>query len=587
MAARKTTRTAHRKTPRPTRTRRKAATPVPVPAGGRLWLLDVPYGERPEGATFDRARKAWVWAGPTLPPTLNPYRSRPYSRLRWLEDDVNGVPGPPPVGVASKTPRPIQVSGAKAIAAAAAAGAPGFLLTDDVGTGKTITMWLGAAAAARIRGAETVLVLVDRPAAITIPHWRDTIAAVGDAGLRILISSPDSLPKLLARNGRAAIRFDIVIADEAHLYRNVDTRRVKAFRALTRFGRPSTDAPFLIAATATPAQHPAELTYLAPLLAHLHGEAVDDWSNLGARLAKAGIPIEPGPYGKWVWNHRSESDPRMQEAAIGHVRSWLTTADPPLSLHRPAPWGPAPLDLMPVQLTPAELSAYRTAWAEFRTAMRQLSAGTAVTASGRARKDGRAAVLRFRQKASLLRVQATADWAAAQVEAGMQVAVSCEFVSAAAAPIADLVEAAGVPVARIFDTAGSGRDAEAERMRFQTGATPVVVFTPTASMSLHASEHFAGGGRATAAPRVGVMHNVRYSGLAGRQILGRTHRDHQVCPWWLAYAEDTTEADIAATMIGRFKAAADTAGADTKALEHVAELLGASWLPTDVLTGNE
>ena len=62
------------------------------------------------------------------------------------------------------------------------------------------------------------------------------------------------------------------------------------------------------------------------------------------------------------------------------------------------------------------------------------------------------------------------------------------------------------------------------------------------------------------------MHNVRYSGLAGRQILGRTHRDHQVSPWWVSYAEGTVEERIARTMIERFKATADTAGADSVGL---------------------
>jgi hypothetical protein len=79
------------------------------------------------------------------------------------------------------------------------------------------------------------------------------------------------------------------------------------------------------------------------------------------------------------------------------------------------------------------------------------------------------------------------------------------------------------------------------------------------------------------------MHNVRYSGLAGRQILGRTHRDHQVSPWWVSYAEGTVEETIAQTMIERFKATSDTAGADSDALIRVAALLGVSWLPPDAL----
>ena len=70
------------------------------------------------------------------------------------------------------------------------------------------------------------------------------------------------------------------------------------------------------------------------------------------------------------------------------------------------------------------------------------------------------------------------------------------------------------------------------------------------------------------------MHNVRYSGLAGRQILGRSHRDHQVCPWWLGYAEGTAEEKVVQIMVTRLKAAGDAAGADSAALAGIAAALG-------------
>ena len=42
---------------------------------------------------------------------------------------------------------------------------------------------------------------------------------------------------------------------------------------------------------------------------------------------------------------------------------------PPLTLHRAAPWGPAPLELMPVELDPAERVVYQTMWRQFRAAI--------------------------------------------------------------------------------------------------------------------------------------------------------------------------------------------------------------------------
>ena len=195
-----------------------------------------------------------------------------------------------------------------------------------------------------------MLVLVDRPKAITIPHWRRTITAAGDGELRILICSPDDLPHLIARNGRPRWAFDILVADEAHLYRNADTARVQRFRKVSRFAADHADAPFIIFTTATPGNHPAEMTYLAPLLAQIHREPVTVWDDFGARLAAAGMPVTRGSYGKWVWNERAAENPAMQAAATRHVRGWLAKATPPFTLYRPAPWGPTPLDLMPVQL---------------------------------------------------------------------------------------------------------------------------------------------------------------------------------------------------------------------------------------------
>ena len=142
-----------------------------------------------------------------------------------------------------------------------------------------------------------------------------------------------------------------------------------------RFNDPHPGAPFVIAASATPAQHPAELTYLAPVIAQLRGETTAQWADFGGKLADAGLPIVKGNYGNWVWNERAAADPQLQQESIEDVRGWLAGNDPPLTVHRPAPWGPAPLDLMPVELDPAERAAYLTLWKQFRAAMAALSAG--------------------------------------------------------------------------------------------------------------------------------------------------------------------------------------------------------------------
>ena len=160
-----------------------------------------------------------------------------------------------------------------------------------------------------------------------------------------------------------------------------------------------------------------------------------------------------------------------------------------------------------------------------------------------------------------------------------------EFVSTAADPIADRLRDAGLDVATIY---GRDRfDVEAERLRFQSGAAKVCVFTTVASISLHAGETLADGRRATTDPRVGIFHQARFSGIAGRQVTGRTHRDHQVSPWHIAYAEGTVEEQVGRVMVERIAAATDAVGGDTDGLVEVAGLLGVDWLPAGGLTESD
>jgi hypothetical protein len=229
----------------------------------------------------------------------------------------------------------------------------------------------------------------------------------------------------------------------------------------------------------------------------------------------------------------------------------------------------------PVALTPAERAAYESEWQEFRAEMQ-------LARRGRQTARGRAALLRFRQKAGLIRVQATVDWVKAQVEAERQVAVSVEFVETAADPIREALLDSGIAVAGIY---GRDRfDVEAERLRFQRGDAPVCVFTVTASISLHAGETLPDGRPASATPRVGLFHQPRFSGIQARQVTGRTHRDGQVSPWRIAFAEDTVEEQVARVMVERLAVSGSAAGADTSSLQEIAELLDADWLPAAALT---
>jgi hypothetical protein len=568
-----TARSAARPTARSTRT--AADLPAAGP-GERVWVLAVPFRAPAPGATWHAGLSAHVYLGAALPTALAPYDPAPHSFERFVEDELNAEPRPAPP-TPPMSPRPEQVTGAAVIAAHAAAGGRMFLLGDDPGVGKTGTAVLALQQiadqrAGTSRPVRTVLVVADRPAAITVPHWARSIAAFGDGGLRWCVTTWDRLGKVAGLGKATGARFDVVIADEAHMVRHTTTQRWKHWRSVSGAGRVK-DAPFVLLATATPAHTPLELPYLAPHFAAVHGEPLKDWSDLPTRLAAHGFHVERARYG-WSWTEDADE----RRADLARLRSWLADTDPPATLHRPAPWGPVSVTGTPVALTPAERAQYEAEWSEFRAEM-QLARRKRETARGRA------ALLRFRQKAGLIRAAATVDWVRAQVEADRQVAVSVEFVETAADPIREALLDGGIAVAGIY---GRDRfDVEAERLRFQTGAAPVCVFTVTASISLHAGELLPGGRTASTTPRVGLFHQPRFSGIAARQVTGRTHRDHQVSPWRVAFAADTVEEDVARVMVERLAVTGSTAGGDTAGLQQIAELLDADWLPATSLTGGD
>jgi hypothetical protein len=530
-----------------------------------VFVLDFPYGTRFPDAAWHPGVKAAVWVGAVLPSRLTPYASVAYTYERFIEDALNaGMPGPPLAGIDPMTPRENQVEGAQAIATHAGSGRPMFLLADDTGVGKTVTAVIGAKAAAASRGGSRILVVADRPASITVGHWCRTIAGVGDGGLTWCVTTWDRLNKVSGHP------WDVVVADEVQMIRHRTTARWKEWVKLAGLGR-ATRVPYVIAASATPGQTPLELPYLAPVLAHALDEPKSQWvKHFDTSLADAGLHITRGRYGpQWT------EDAHERAYDLTTLRGWLGDGSPPAMLARPAAWGPCQVNGMPVTLSPDERARYDAGWGAFCAEMN-------LARSGRNVAKGRAALLRFRQKAGLIRVDATADWVAAQVAAGRQVAVSVEYVGTAADPLREALEAKGVAVACLY---GQGRfDAETERMRFQTGAAPAAVLTVSTSISLHAGESLPGGATATMAPRVGVFHQARFSGIQGKQITGRTHRDGQRSDWHVLYAEHTVEEKVARLMIERYAAAMDTVGGDTSALTEIAELLGADWLPTDALS---
>ncbi len=554
---------------KPSSRKPSAASDVPEAAAGhRIWVLDVPFRAPAPGSRYYKGIKAHAYVGEQLPAELAAYANKPYSYPRWAEDELNGESGPGAIAVA-KEPREEQLEAAAAIVAAHKAGHRGFLLADDPGVGKTGSAVLAARAILDAKSGGTALITVDRPAQITIPAWRDALAAFGDGGHRWLIISPDQLKKLLGGNGRPKYHFDVVINDEAQQFRHLSAQRTQYQRRVNKLSAAPEKAPFVITVTATPGHHPGEYTYLSSLFAQLRGDTPAEWADLGAKLVDLGLPLQPGgDKGKWAWDENAKDSQAIQTAAAVRVREWLTDATPPAMLHRDAPWGQAPIEGLPLEFTAEQWELYNQEWGEFQREMNLARRGKNVA-------RGRAALMRFRQKAGMLRAPQTAELVAATVERGYQVLVAVELVTTAADPVSNMLEDKGIGVSRIF----GGGDLEAERLKFQRGHNPVVVFNTASAINLQASELMADGSRATDAKRIGYFHQPRYSGIAARQTIGRAHRDYQVCPWSLLFASGTVEEAAARTMVDRLLLTSASVDGDMSALREIAALFDADWLP--------
>ncbi len=543
----------------------RAAAPPPR-AAPSLHVLDVPFAMRAvaaaAGARWDADHGVHVWEGAALPAALAPFAAAPYSWERHVERTLTDAALPPPsTPTGTIALRAHQTEAVAAIAAARAAGRPGFLLADDVGLGKTITAWaaiLGARSSARV--------LIVCPLAV-IAHWRRTIEAMGDGGKDIVVINYDRLGKLfevsaaarkkvrtkkgLARVGTAPA-FDVVVLDESHRCKNPTAARSKLAAKLVA------EAGFCLWLSATAGQNPLELSYLAPLLAATTGARAADLKDFEQWCLDQGLGISRGTYGKWLWRGDRNDCERVRamlfEPARGHGPAGLRRRPEDI-----AGWPAINRILTPIELDGSARELYQQAWTAFR---RELE----LAPRGRDPKSALAAALRLRQKSSLLRAPGTVELVRELLDNGHQVAVSVAFVETLEAIKGELGSGLGaVPCAVIHGGLGAAAR-EAERLRFQRGDAKVVLFTVEEGISLHQGEH-------NDAPRSEVIHDLRWSAIQMAQIEGRCHRDGRFAQVYWAYADGTIEDKLARVVAGRLQAMKEMIGDDAETLREIERLL--------------
>jgi SNF2-related domain len=473
------------------------------------------------------------------------------------------IAAPDHAGEAPFIPHPHQLAARDRILAAREAGRWGFLLGDRTGLGKTLAAWLAIAAMPE----DDVLVICPRGA---IPHWRRTIALSGCRKKTVTILNYERTKSLLApapagsarsvrarnrhlaRHGSVARAYKLVIFDEAHRLRNPYAQQTMACRSLAEAAR------FRLFLSATAGQTPHELGYLGPLLGEAAGVDTATLKGFRELMKHLGIGRAKGRWTNWQWEANERDRARMARL--------LYTGPKAIGMRRRpediAGWPEIQRVLAPTALGARERRLYEATWREFR---RELGlAGGSVR-----RPTGWAADLRFRQKASLLRIGGTADLVEDLLGNGFQVAVSVAYLETAAL-LASALAARHWRVGAITG-AMSNAENEASRLAFQTGRLDVVAFTATESISLHQGE-LPGGEK----PRALVAHDLRYSAIQMAQIEGRCHRNGVAAAVWYAFAESTIEERIAATVIARMLAMDGMAGDDTALLAAIAEVIEAA-----------
>ena len=569
-----------------------------------VWVLKVPYEERfwaqKNGAHWDSRNKLYTFQGETLPTPLMPYKSEDLSWERWQEEEITKTTHhrsplsktvKSDTNVSRFTLRPHQVDASRKITNAWERKARGFLLADDVGLGKTISTWDAVKNIGNQMGyRRSVNVLIVCPLSV-VPHWRNTIQALGYAGLRVCVMNYDQIKKLLtvpvsaqkakrtrtknkhiSNEGNPIVDWDIIIMDESHKLKN-PSQRTKSMSRIAKYEQlysTQPKPPFLIWMSATAGQNPLELSYLSPLLAQVTRSKFSSLKDFGPWLKQEGFHVEENPrWKKWEWTE----DEKLREEDIRKMQQLLFQRKTPVALRRlPSQisgWPEIVRTVTPVDLGVKGKILYQTLWADFRSEMK-------LAVRSKKREKGLAAQLRFRQKASLLRVQGTTDFIVDMLDNNRQVAVSFQFLESLDA-VKEMLEKKKIQVAVMDGRNPTGR--ESERLKFQKGVCKVVLFTPVEGFSLHQSEQLADGTRASSEERVLIIHDPRYSGIETLQIEGRTHRDGKNANAYYMYSENTVEEEVVKKLTKRVTSTKALVGDDITVLNELIHTLNAKAIP--------
>jgi hypothetical protein len=460
-------------------------------------------------------------------------------------------------------PRPHQLAARDAILAAKRQGRPGFLLGDLTGLGKTLSVWAALAAMPE----HDILIVCPKGG---MPQWRRTMALSGFPPKRVTLINYERTKSLftappastrrsaraknneLARHGQPKRTWPVVVFDESHRLRNPYAQQSMASRQL------ADRASFAIYMSATAGQSPHELSYLGRLLGRAAGCPTETLADYRLLMRTLGIGRAKGRWTNWSWEP-NERDRGVMSDLLYKGNNAIGMRRRPTDI---AGWPEVQRELAATALAADERRLYEATWREFRREFGLAGGSTR-------RPAGWAADLRFRQKASLLRGAGTAAFAEDLLAAGEQVAISVAYLETGAL-LAETLRARRWRVCEINGERAAELN-EAARVAFQTGDCQAVLFTVTESISLHRGE-LPGGDK----PRSLIVHDMRHSAIQLQQIEGRCHRDGERAVIYYAFAENTVEERIAATVVSRMAAMDGMAGDDTSVADEIARVIAES-----------
>lgn len=571
------------------------------PAGHHYYVLDIPHRETIRAAQLgaryvermDPAAKpniqGWVFVGPSVPDELRPYLCAKYTRQHWYQQDINRTAvTTPPVATYDTgkfTLREDQRAKRDILAELWAKGGPEVLEASQTGTGKTVTT---VATVKALPGVLNVLVVAPKGA---LPGWYQHIRDAGDGGKRWLRITPQSLIHCLSipaksrvknssrarelriQHGVPLVRWDAIIVDESHLRANPTSQQSRILDKLI-----SHSNAFVLNLSATPGESPAKLAYLHRGFSYATGATVRAQlrpAEYAAWCARHGMTVRESK-GALTWEPNPEDAHTLHRLLFATEPRWAVTG-------APAYWPEMERSGVPIELGPAERVAYNTVWAEFEREMQLLAArrlraerGGNTREAARLRTAAREAQIRYRQKAGIIRAPYVADYVIDQVEAGYQVAVSCEFTNSTLAAIHDALVERGITPAH--HTGNNVSTREQDRQSYQRGETPVILFSTTASINLHAGDTAVGG---NTVPRLTVVSDMRWRGIDALQVEGRGQRNGQAAPARYIYAMDTIEERVIAVMLRKVQTLHTLTGQDSSLITDLAEEIGVALYDED------